>query len=297
MLGSAEVAICTARQYDGAMEKRGRSLGRLKSGVAEWNAWLSRKVISMKGKDECLADLSGADLRGKDLDGVDLRHCKLSGAKLREAHLAHARLSNAFLEGAEFISADLHGASLRKAKAMRAVFKDANLRHANLSGAKLAGASFVDCEAFGAGLWSTTGKPKKVRLLISPHKKTDALFQSRHLVVRDLDSAPFLYLLLDNDRITAAITSLNRQVVLILGRFKEPHSQRLDNMKKALRESGSYVPIVFNFPRQKDRSLTETIGTLAHLSHFVIADLTEPRSVPQELSLYRPRLPGHKLPL
>ena len=36
--------------------------------------------------------------------------------------------------------------------------------------------------------------------------------------------------------------------------------------------------------------MTETIRTLAHLSRFIIADITEPRSIPQELQAIVPHL-------
>jgi hypothetical protein len=44
-----------------------------------------------------------------------------------------------------------------------------------------------------------------------------------------------------------------------------------------------YLPIIFDFERPMDRELAETVKILAGLSAFVIADITNPRSVPLEL--------------
>ena len=41
--------------------------------------------------------------------------------------------------------------------------------------------------------------------------------------------------------------------------------------------------MVFNFDKPKTKDLTETVRLLANLSHFVIVDITNPRSAPLEL--------------
>src|SRR5262249_1513203 len=149
------------------------------------------------------------------------------------------------------------------------------------------GARFVDCFAYGAGLWETSGTPEVVTLFLSSEKAASP--SGDFLIAHDLDSAAFLYLLADNPRISAAFDQLNQRVVLILGQFAHGGEARLTRMKTELR--GKYAPIVFDFSQQAQRSLTETVGALAHMSRFVIADLTNPGSVPQELSHIVPFLP------
>jgi hypothetical protein len=70
--------------------------------------------------------------------------------------------------------------------------------------------------------------------------------------------------------------------VLILGRFSDDREPILNALRDALRDKG-FLPIVFDFERPKGRDFTETIMTLAGMSCFVIADITNPRSAPLEL--------------
>jgi hypothetical protein len=96
-------------------------------------------------------------------------------------------------------------------------------------------------------------------------------------------------LLLNNAKIRDVIDTITSKAVLILGRFTPERKATLDALRDALRDK-NYLPIQFDFQKPANRDLTETVSTLAHLARFVIADLTDPRSVPQELTAVIPHL-------
>ncbi len=111
------------------------------------------------------------------------------------------------------------------------------------------------------------------------------------ITVDNLKIAQFLYLLLNNREIRDVIDTVAKKAVLILGRFTTERKAVLDGLRDALRTQG-YLPILFDFDKPASRDLTETISTLAHLARFVIADLTDAKSIPQELQMIVPNLPS-----
>jgi hypothetical protein len=76
--------------------------------------------------------------------------------------------------------------------------------------------------------------------------------------------------------------TIGRKGVLLLGRFLEDRIIALERLREELRKRG-YRPIVFNFDKPETKDFTETVRLLAGLSHFVIADITNPKSAPLEL--------------
>jgi hypothetical protein len=99
----------------------------------------------------------------------------------------------------------------------------------------------------------------------------------------EIEVAQFIYLMYDNKKIRAVIDSVTSKFVLILGRFAPPERKTvLDGLRDRLREY-NLLPVVFDFDRPADKDYTETVQTLAGLSLFVIADVTNPKSTPLEL--------------
>jgi hypothetical protein len=149
----------------------------------------------------------------------------------------------------------------------------ADFSHANLNGCRVYGVSVWDVKLDGAS---------QLGLIITPQSEPK-------LEVDNLEVAQFLYLILNNQKIRDVLDTITSKVVLILGRFEPSRKRILDAIRDALRKR-NYLPVVFDFERPASRDLTETVRTLAHLSRFVIADITDPRSVPHELQAIVPDL-------
>jgi uncharacterized protein YjbI with pentapeptide repeats len=273
---------------------------------------LSRVILS--GADLAKADLAGADLTGTFLDRAYLEEANLSGAtlmyaNLRDANLRAAKLSGANLSGALLLYADLSRAALIGAAPLEAALPSANLREANLSGAFLRGADLAKADLAGADLSSadlTSASLLETNLenanligcriygisawnlrLNQETKQSDLIITKEGeptVKVDDIQVAQFIYLLLNNQKIREVINTVTSKAVLILGRFSPERKAVLDAIHIRLREDYGLVPILFDWEPSASRDLTETIVTLAGMCRFIIADLTDAKSIPQELS-------------
>jgi hypothetical protein len=107
--------------------------------------------------------------------------------------------------------------------------------------------------------------------------------------VDSLEIAQFIFVLLNNTKIRHVIDTISSKVVLILGRFTEERKPVLDAIRDEVRKR-NYSPVLFDFEKPSSRDFTETARTLAYLSRFILADLTDPSSIPQELQAIVPDL-------
>ena len=231
------------------------------------------------------ADLSGAQMSGASLWRAVLLGAKLKKANLQKANLTEANLQEADVSGATLSEAVLRDADLRDAKLESADLSHANLELAHLVSTDLAKANLVGCLVYGISAWDLCLKGStQSDLVITP---TD----EPRITADNLEVAQFIYLLLNNEKIRDVIQTVTSRAVLILGRFTAERKLILDSLRNTLRRTG-YVPILFDFPPSPRRDLTETIQLLANMAKFVIADLTEAKSIPQELSNIIPFLPS-----
>ena len=226
------------------------------------------------------ADLSDAHLGHGDLVSVDLNGSILERTFLMDAHLNHAKCREADFRRAELWGADLSGADLTNANLCEALLENCRMVKTNLDGANLSA-----CRVFGISVWgiSTVGTTQ-TNLIIS--SKDEPV-----ITVDDLEVAQFIYLLLNNQKIRHVIDTITSKVVLILGRFTPERKAVLDAIRDELRKR-DYLPVLFDFEKPSNRDITETVSTLAHMAKFVIADITDARSIPQELMAIVPTLPS-----
>jgi uncharacterized protein YjbI with pentapeptide repeats len=293
-------------------------LARLQQGVETWNQW--RAADRSIRPDFSKADLSGVNLSGANFfranfSGADLSGANLFRAVLSEANLSEANLAEALLSRASLFKANLSGANLSKATLSDATLSatdlsgadlsqtnlfgvnlswanlsEANLALANLESALLsktnfAGANLTGCSVYGIAAWNIN--------LVGAHQSDLVItpFDEPAITVDNLEVAQFIYLLLHNEKIRQVIDTITSKAVLILGRFTPERKIVLDAIREELRLR-NYLPIVFDFEKPASRDLTETISTLAHMARFIIADLTEAKSLPQELQRIVPDLPS-----
>ena len=292
----------------------------LKQGVEVWNKW--REDEPGKEVDLSNADLRGASLTEANLDNANLARANffqaelvraslfeanLSEANLEEAvldfavldkaNLTSAKLSKAFLFGVRFYYANLFQADLSGARLVQSQFYftdlseaklvQTDLRHCHLLDVNVTNAEITRSKVHGISVWDLKGEFKEQKdLIITPDLKPP-------IMVDNIKVAQFIYLILNNQEIRDVINTLTSKSVLILGRFALPERKAiLDALRDKLREY-DLLPIVFDFDRPTDKDFTETIKTLAGLSYFVIADITNPKSSPLELQA---TVPDYQIP-
>jgi hypothetical protein len=205
----------------------------------------------------------------------NLRGANLAGAQLLATQLCKADLRGANLAGALLIAANLYGADLRGADLQSATLVDTDLTGADLTG----------CRIYGVSAW---------RLKLEGVKQQNLIITSEHepeITVDNIEVAQFIYLMLHNQKIRDVIETITSKAVLILGRFTDERKAVLDALREELRKR-DYLPILFDFNVPATRDITETISLLARMARFVVADITDAKSIPQELAAIVPDLPS-----
>jgi hypothetical protein len=110
-------------------------------------------------------------------------------------------------------------------------------------------------------------------------RKHDATIDSTLQLAREMDGMNF----------GEIMSELSNRRVLILGRFSGRRLKILKAIKERLgKHSKRYIPELFTFEKPDSRDLVEAIIGFAALSRFIIADISEPKSVQSELEAIVP---------
>ncbi|MGY4399279.1 pentapeptide repeat-containing protein [Bradyrhizobium sp. USDA 3315] len=226
------------------------------------------------------ANLSEANLSRTGLFQAVLREVNLSRAELFRANLCAADLSKADLQWASLLAADLSAANLTGANLSGASLINATLVNTNLTDADLTG-----CWVYGVSAWTLNLENARQQNLVITNRNEPKI------TVDNIEVAQFIYLMLHNQKVRDVIDTITSKAVLILGRFTIDRKAVLDGLRDELRKR-NYLPILFDFEKPASLDTDETITLLARMAKFIIADISDAKSVLQELRAIVPDLPS-----
>jgi len=231
------------------------------------------------------SSISNSDFSRARMDRVKFAHANIMKTKLIRSTLVHADLSSVSITDSNLTSAYIHGANLNGTKFQNSDLFQANLQECILVETHFEHVDIRECLIYGISAWNLSLKNTKQSNLIITHP------DEATITVDNIEVAQFVHLLLKNEKLRSVIDTITSKVVLILGRFTKPRKAILDAIRNELRHH-DYLPVLFDFDKPASRDIDETVGTLARMARFVIADITNPRSIPQELVSIVEQLPS-----
>lgn len=242
------------------------------------------------------ADLSSAIMTETNFSKADFTGLRMWAGRFERARAPGAIFKNAVLNKSDFTAADVSDADFCNAEMNGMLlfltdFTRANLSSADVSRSTMIQTRFNDANlsgvrVYGISTWDVSLDNARQNSLIitGPVEAT--------ITIDELELAQFTYLLLNRQKLRQVIDTITSKAVLILGRFTPERKAVLDAMANELRHL-NLLPIIFDFERASNRDFTEAIRTLAGMSLFVIADITNPKSAPLELQAI---LPDYQIP-
>lgn len=289
----------------------------LSQGNTAWNAWrvanpsirpdLSDLKFSnfFRGEDFYdMANFVGFNFQGSNLDRIEagncyFKECNFSNSEINFSYLCFSifdncdfsslsmrvtKIGSASFISCNFIDSDLSYCSAEETSFSGSKIISSNLSHVSMVKTDLSNVKISSVRVYGASVWDIN--------LDNCHQEEILIEESGNSIsIPNIKLAQFISLLLNNEEIRDAIDAITSKSVLILGRFTPERKAVLDQIKSTLKTKG-YIPILFDFDGPTSRDVTETVITLASLSRFVIADITSPKSIPQELTSIIPNFPS-----
>jgi uncharacterized protein YjbI with pentapeptide repeats len=268
----------------------------LKKGHEVWNEWRKSNNDFIPNLRSII--LPNFDFTAYNLGNVDFSGSDLSGSIFIDTDLWWTVFVNCNLQNSTFESSNplrfddpFYGLNIRWSN-----FSNCDLSNAKISNnliecshfveTKLNGTDISNNRFYGVNVWNiiTDENTKQNNLIVTA--ATEPIF-----VVDNLEFARLIDLFLNNEKIKDFIDISSERIVLILGSFDLKDKIILDKLKLELLKI-NFIPVLYDFTKPKNRNHTETVSMIAHLSKFIIGDLTNQRSIPHELASIIPRLPS-----
>lgn len=290
----------------------------LKSGLEKWDAERSSNpafrpnfrdinfVETFGGPDFYdLPEFSGIDFSNSDMNMASLRNCTFFNCNFDNAKLTFTDLVDAFFVNCTFRCTSMSVSKIGDATFENCLFEECDMSYCSAEETCFKGSSFTNtkmehmslvntdfsntildgCHLYGISSWDLNLQNSLQKNLIITHNDMPMV------TVDNIELAQFLYLMINNQRLRDVINTITSKVVLILGNFVPERKLILDQIRESLKKQ-DVIPVIFDFEKPSTRNLTETVRTLASMSKYVIADLSDPRSVPHEIASVAPHLPS-----
>ncbi|MGL1932247.1 MAG: pentapeptide repeat-containing protein [Desulfotalea sp.] len=289
-----------------------------KKGAADWNKWrdLNPNISPDLSDTNFLSDLydsehvydlpeyNGYNLSNCNLNRVSLRSCVFFDCDFSRSDIHFSDLVDSYCDNCDFSYAQLQVSKIGSAKFHNCNFEGTDLSYCSaeetdFSGSILLGTTLSNMSLVNTNFTNTTIKEARVYgisawdLNLEGCNQSNIYIEKEHsaITVPTIELAQFIALLVNSSKIRDIIDTITSKVVLILGSFSSDRKKILDQIKNEIQTYG-YLPVIFDFNGPENRDVTETIITLASMAKFVIADISSPKSIPQELSHIIPHFPS-----
>jgi len=229
-----------------------------------------------------------AKILNSKLTFVKLNDSQIVITEISNCNIEKSMLYNSIFDKCKFENCDLSSTLFTSGKIINSELNKTILNRVDFRNTQLTSDIFTDCDLskskiFGVSAWKLS--------LINTTQEDLRISDDGEpkITIDNIEVAQFIYLLLNNEKLRNVISTITSKVVLILGRFTTDRMRILNLLRDELRQR-NYLPVLFDFENSPNRDITETVTTLALLSKFIIADITEPKSIPQELSQIIPHM-------
>jgi uncharacterized protein YjbI with pentapeptide repeats len=282
-----------------------------------WNRWRAESpdmrvdlsdidFFTIRGSDEpqLTSEFSGFDFSWGNLNRVSMRNCVFTDCNFSDCDLHFADLVNVYCVRCNFRGAGLNVSKIGFASFIECDFTDASLSYCSAEETNFIGSHFIRTRldnmslvkadftntvidsaiVYGTSAWD-------LNLENSRQRNIYISLENSAITVPSIELAQFIAFLVGNVKIREVIETITSKVVLLLGRFTPERKAVLGAIRDLLQDHG-YVPVIFDFVPPSTRDLTETVLTLASMARFVVVDLTDAKSVPQELATIVPHFPS-----